>query len=341
MTKNVLCFGELLMRLVIDSDGEWLSKNEMNIYVGGAEYNVASALALWGIPVSYCSVLPENYLTEQLLSMMKSKNIDTSTILQKGNRIGLYYLPSGTDVKNAGVIYDRENSSFSSLKKGEIDWKKVFEGKNWFHFSAIVPALNPVLAEVCEEALKAASKLNIPISVDLNYRSKLWQYGKQPNEIMPNLVQYCDMIMGNIWSEEKMLDAPLNEVSTGKNVKKTYLKQAETTSNFIFDKYPKCKIVGNTFRFDNPDFFYYATLHNRKNIFVSSEYDTKNATEKVGSGDCFMAGLIYGLLNTFDEQSALDFATAAAFSKQFVKGDTTDKTVEDILKEIGATIEKQ
>jgi len=334
MTKSVLCFGELLMRLVIDSEGEWLSKNELKTYIGGAEYNVASALALWGIPVSYCSALPDNYLTEQLISMMNAKKIDTSNMVKKGNRTGIYYLPSGTDVKNAGVIYDRENSSFSMLEKGNIDWEKVFEGKNWFHFSAIVPALNPALAEVCEEASKAASKLNILISVDLNYRAKLWQYGKQPDEIMPNLVQYCDLIMGNIWSIEKMLDAPLNEITTGKNDKKIYLKQAETTSNFIFDNYPKCKMVANTFRFDAPEFLYYATFHNRINTFLSREYNTKNAIEKVGSGDCFMAGLIYGLLNTFDEQSTLDFATAAAFSKQFVKGDTTDKTVEEIKKSI-------
>jgi len=331
MTKSALCFGELLMRLVIDSDGEWLSKNEMKTYIGGAEYNVASALSLWGIPVSYCSAFPDNYMTEQLLSMMKSKNIDTSNSIKKGNRIGLYYLPSGTDVKNAGVIYDRGNSSFSNLKKGDIDWEKVFYKKNWFHFSAIVPALNPALAEVCEEALIAASKLNIPISVDLNYRAKLWQYG-QPNEIMPNLVQYCDVIMGNVWSVEKMLDAPLNEIATGENDKKNYLKQAEASSNFIFKNYPKCKTIANTFRFDAPDFSYYATLHNRDNNFLSSEYNTKNATEKVGSGDCFMAGLIYGLLNSWNEQSILDFATVAAFSKQFVKGDTTDKTAEEIKK---------
>src|SRR5690606_20683682 len=136
------------------------------------------------------------------------KNIDTSAIHYSGSRVGLYYLQQGTDVKNSGVIFDRAGSSFAQLKKGMINWDEVFEGITWFHFSAIAAALSQSAAEVCEEALQAASSKGITISVDLNYRNKLWQYGKQPIEVMPGLVKYCNLVMGNLWAANVMLGIP-------------------------------------------------------------------------------------------------------------------------------------
>ncbi|HYJ64087.1 MAG TPA: sugar kinase, partial [Parafilimonas sp.] len=196
----ILCFGEILLRLAPDEQGEWLTKNAIDIYPGGAEMNVAAALAQWRVPVSYCTAAPNNFLSTQLIKKIKEQNIDTSTIVYNGNKIGLYYLLKGTEIQHAEVIYDRSGSSFSELKSGMIDWDKALNGIRWFHFSAITPALSENIAAVCKEALEACSKKNIFISVDLNHRPKLWQYGKQANEIMPELVQHCDVIMGNIWS---------------------------------------------------------------------------------------------------------------------------------------------
>ncbi|HEY6975450.1 MAG TPA: PfkB family carbohydrate kinase, partial [Chitinophagaceae bacterium] len=225
---KALCFGELLLRLCPDVSSSWLKQNNISVYVAGAEANAAADLALWGIPVSYLTVLPGNFLSKELLDYFKSKNVDTSNILLQGERMGIYYLPKGADVKNVSVIYDRKNSSFSQLQPKTIDWENILKDISWLHVSAITPALSDNLVEVCKEAFQIASGKNIIISIDLNYRAKLWQ-DKQPVDVIPQLVQYCDVVMGNIWSAEKMLGTPIsgkiNELST----KEIYLQQAEAT----------------------------------------------------------------------------------------------------------------
>ena len=326
----ILCFGEILLRLAPDEQGEWLTKNAIDVYAGGAEMNVAAALAQWRVPVSYCTAAPNNFLSTQLIKKIKEQNIDTSTIVYNGNKIGLYYLLKGTEIQHAEVIYDRNGSSFSELKSGMIDWDKALNGIRWFHFSAITPALSENIAAVCKEALEACSKKNIFISVDLNHRPKLWQYGKQANEIMPELVQYCDVIMGNIWSAETMLNIKVPENIHAINTKENYVGQAKKTSEEIARLFSKCKIVANTFRFDKTGIEYYATISSNNNFYISSTYKTNAVIDKVGSGDCFMAGLIYGIYNHLPFQQIINFATAAAFQKLFIKGDCTNKTVEEV-----------
>jgi 2-dehydro-3-deoxygluconokinase len=311
-----------------------LQKNELPAFVGGAEANVASALALWGQPVGYCTALPDNYLSRQLADYLLKKNIDTSSIHYSGSRVGVYYLQQGTDVKNRGVVFDRAGSSFAQLQKGMIDWERVFEGINWFHFSAIAASLTASAAEVCEEALQVASAKGITISVDLNYRNKLWQYGKQPIDIMPGLVNYCDMVMGNIWAANVMLGISIDESLINQDTKNAYLEQVTQTSKTIQQRFPKVKTVANTFRFDrNEGILYYTTLFTDK-IFVSAEYTADKVLDKVGSGDCFMGGLVYGLINNHPHQQTVDFATAAAYNKLFIKGDTTSQTVNEIKSTI-------
>jgi len=332
--KKVLCFGELLLRLSPSADGDWLQKNSIPAFVGGAEANVATALALWGMPSAYCTALPDNFLSKQLAAYLEQKKIDTTSIHYSGSRVGVYYLQQGTDVKNSGVIFDRAGSSFAQLQKGMINWERVFAGISWFHFSAIAASLTQNAADVCEEALQAAVKKGIKISVDLNYRNKLWQYGKQPNEVMPQLAQYCDLVMGNIWSANAMLGIPLQDELIKQDDKNAYLQQAEDTSKNIQLRFPKVKTVANTFRFDRDEGIQYYTTLYQQQLFVSAEYLAAKVLDKVGSGDCFMAGLIYGLNNDNLPQQTLDFATAAAFNKLFIKGDTTDQTVKEISANI-------
>ncbi len=328
--SKTLCFGELLLRLSPSAEGDWLQKNMLPAFVGGAEANVATALALWDQQVGYCTALPDNFLSKQLSDYLQKRNIDTSSIHYSGNRVGVYYLQQGTDVKNAGVVFDRAGSSFSQLQKGMINWDKVFNGISWFHFSAIAASLTMSAAEVCEEALEAASSKGITISLDLNYRNKLWQYGKQPIDIMPGLTKYCDVVMGNLWSANLMLGIPIDDALEKTDSKKAYLEQAVNTSKAIQQKFPKVKTVANTFRFDrNEGIQYYTALYNGE-LFVSAEYNSDKVLDKVGSGDCFMAGLIYGMSNGHAPQQTLDFATAAAYNKLFIKGDTTNQTVNDI-----------
>ncbi len=328
---KVLSFGELLLRICPDGDGEWLAENKLPFYVGGAELNVATALALWDVPSAYFTALPENFMAEQIMGYMDNCKIDTSKIYHGGDRIGLYYLPKGKDLKNAGVIYDRANSAFATLKTDTINWDSVLEGVSWFHFSAICPALNQDAADVCLEAVKAASERGITISIDLNFRAKLWQYGKQPIEIIPQLAKYCDLIMGNIWAAEKMLGIALPELFHETDDKNTYLEQAKVTSKEIITQYPKCKWVANTFRFDyQQGIKYYTALYTENELLVSKEYRAEKILDKVGSGDCFMAGLIYGFYHQKNALDTLDFATAAAFNKLFIPSDCTTATVSDV-----------
>lgn len=330
MKNKVLCFGELLLRFSPVLQGEWLSSQTMPVYMGGAELNTARALALWNIPVKYMTALPDNYLSKDITAALARQNIDIASVQFSGSRIGGYYLPQGADLKNAGVIYDREGSSFAALTTGMIDWDKVLEEVAWFHFSAICPAISLSVAEVCKEALAACAAKKITVSVDLNYRSKLWRYGKLPVEIMPGLVQYCTLVMGNIWAAENMLGIGFDEDVAVIDKKENYLRQSRVTSGKIMEQFPLCKTVANTFRFGESSLEYYTTLYQQEQLYVSAPYKATGIKDKVGSGDCFMAGLVYGYYLGGQPQQILDYATAAAFQKLFITGDATTSTSNEV-----------
>lgn len=330
--KRVLCFGELLLRLSPRAGGAWITAGEMPVYIGGAELNVARALARWELPVGYCTALPAHALADDVLQFVADQGIDTTAVRRSGSRIGTYYLPQGADLKAAGVIYDRAYSSFWELAPGDLDWDRIYTDVHWLHFSAISPALNAQAAAVCLEAVKAASERGITVSVDLNYRAKLWQYGKAPSEVMPELVQYCDVVMGNIWAEQQMLGIP---VPAGlPDEKEAYLAQSQEASMELLRRFPKCRQVANTFRFDTGagGIRYYATLCDGRATYVSPEQQAATIVDKVGSGDTFMAGLIYGNCQGWPAQEVIDFAAAAAFNKLFIYGDATTATVNEIIK---------
>ncbi|WP_345212338.1 sugar kinase [Mucilaginibacter gynuensis] len=331
----ILSFGELLLRITPDADGQWLQNNNLPFFVGGAELNVATALALWGLPSKYFTALPDNGLSAQIITYLQQKNIDTTPVLFSGDKIGLYFLTKGKDLKNDALIYDRAHSAFANLQPGMIDWDNVLEGVSWFNFSAICPAISNNVAEVCKEALQEASKRNITISVDLNYRSKLWKYDKTPQEVMTELLPYCDIVMGNIWAAETMLGIEVVPDIHESGQQSIYLKEALNTSQKIMALYPKCKAVANTFRFDaKSDITYYSALYTGDKLYHSAQYETSHIVDKVGSGDCFMAGLIYGFYNDWAPAETLAFATASAFQKLFVESDATNKTVDQIKKTI-------
>jgi 2-dehydro-3-deoxygluconokinase len=334
-TGSVLTFGELLLRICPDEDGSWLKANQLPVHVGGAELNVATALALWGIDTSYFTAVPDNGLSAQIIKYIQDRGVDTSAIYKYGSRLGLFYLTTGADMKHDAVIYDRAGSAFAELKPGVINWDKILTGVNWLHFSAICPALSQQAADVCEEVLIAASQRGITISIDLNYRSKLWQYGKHPQEIMPNLLQYCSLVMGNIWAAESLLGIPVNPDVHTIGTKENYLKEATNSSKKIMGLFPKCKAVANTFRFDyKGGIKYYTALYQDGELHKSGEHISENVIDKVGSGDCFMAGLIYGYYKNMKPLTTVNFAAAAAFEKLSIAGDATKSTVEQVIKTI-------
>ena len=330
--KKVLCFGELLLR-ISPSANEELAQNPMLVFVGGAEANVATALAGWNIPVKYCTVLPDNFMSKHVIAYLEYQGIYTSSIVFGGKRIGVYYLERGADLKGS-MAYDREHSSFSELTPGTINWDKVLQDVQWLNMSAINPALNQNVASVCLEAMEAAVAKKITVSVDLNYRSKLWKYGKQPEQVMPDLVQHCDVVMGNIWSAHSMLNIPVDEHIHEKKSKEAYLDHARRTSEEIIARFPKCKVVANTFRFDGDEneILYYTTLYMEGQLFTSPEFSCKGVVDRSGSGDCFMGGLIYGLTKGLLPQEIVEYATAAAFGKLQEVGDATNNDALSVIK---------
>jgi 2-dehydro-3-deoxygluconokinase len=330
MMKKVFCFGELLMRFSPNLQKQWIIEHSMPVFIGGAELNVAKALAAWQTPVKYCTALPDNYISKEIIDSLHEEGIDATSIVLSGDRIGSYTLPMGADLKNAGVIYDRAYSSFSFLKRGMINWEAVLEGYDWFHFTAISPALNPTIVDVCEEALEFATKKGMTISVDLNYRAKLWQYGKKPVEVMPSLVKYCHVIMGNVWSAHQLLGTQLNPALNEACEKEFYIQQSEIVSKEIMNTYPNCSLVANTYRFSEGDAVrYYATLTNKQEHVVCKEHFCENVIDKVGSGDCFMGGLIYGSLQVdFNLDQVINFAASAAFGKLQEVGDYTKQSIQ-------------
>lgn len=289
---------------------------------------MATALAAWNVPVKYCTVLPDNFISRHVINYLEYKGIFISSILFAGSRIGVYYLERGADLKGS-MVYDRNGSSFSEIKSGVIDWDRVLQDVEWFNFSAISPALNQNVADVCLEAVKACKERGIKISVDLNYRQRLWKYGKLPIEIMPALVEYCDVVMGNLWSANSLLGIALDDNIHSHKSKLAYLNHAKVSSEAIIKKFPACKTVANTFRFDGEgnQLCYYTTLYNNNEFIASKEFTASNVIDHSGSGDCFMAGLIYGLYNQHSNEQLLNYASAAAFGKLQEMGDATGQDV--------------
>lgn len=330
--QKILSFGELLLRMSPQSDGGWIRQQQMPVYVGGAEANVATALAVWRIPARYVTALPLHYLGDDIVSYLERRGIDTGSIHRSGERVGMYYLQQGADLKHAGVIYDRVHSSFYDLRPGMIDWNEAFRDVGRFHFSAITPALHEGLAMVCREAVEAAVDKGISVSVDLNYRAPLWRKGRRPADVMPELVQHCSLVMGNIWSANTLLGIPLDERLLAQHSREAYLAHSVSTAEAIMERFPKCSAVAQTFRFggEGEGLDYYTTLQAGGEQYVSPHFRTERVLDKIGSGDCFMAGLLYGYHLAHEPQRILDFATAAAFGKLQEIGDATSQTVAQV-----------
>jgi len=325
--SKVLCFGEVLLRFSPNENS--FSEAAMPFYIGGAELNVAMALAKWAIPVGYCSAMPSNFLSKEIADYITSKKIDSSAMLYRGDRIGSYYLAQGKDMKNDSVVFDRVGSSFSTLQLGETNWKQIFKEVGWFHISAIAASLTQNAADVCVEAMAVAKSMGIPISIDLNYRPKLWKYGKMPTDIMPTLVSYCDFVMGNMWAVDKMLGIPCEIIDSEACSKEELIIAATNSIDKLKVNFPSVKSVAYTFRLEKT---YFALLHHNENNYISKEHVVEAVIDKVGSGDCFMAGLLYGTLNKLTSIETVNFAAAAAVGKLYEKGDATSQTIAQIKK---------
>ena len=324
---KVFCFGEILLHYAPPMNSDFIERQHMPFYLGGAELNVASALAKWDMPVKYGTAMPSHFLSDTIIGHLSKKNIDTSAIQISGNRIGCFYLATGLDMKNAAVVYDRANSSFAEIKKGSIDWKEILKDVHWFHFSAISASLTQNATDVCEEALIAATELGIPISVDLNYRAKLWKYGKTPIEVMSQLVKYCTVLMGNLWAVEDMLGIS-SSIKSSIGCSDEQLALAANSSMLkLKQQFPLLNTMAYTFRLTDS---YFGLMFNKNNFYKSPTYKIIDVKNIVGTGDCFMAGLIYGIHHQHTPEELINFAAAAAVGKLYELGDATEQSPEQI-----------
>ena len=214
---KVITFGEIMMRLAPPGFLRFAQARSFDVIYGGGEANVAVSLANYGIDVDYVTRLPENDLGEACIMFLRQYGVDTSKIVRGGDRLGIYFLEVGAMQRPSKVIYDRANSAIATIQPGMIDWKQVFADANWFHWTGITPAISESLAAVCLEGVETAHQMGLTVSCDLNYRSKLWKWGKQPGEVMPNLVQYCDVAIGNEEDAAKVfgIHAPDTDVTSG------------------------------------------------------------------------------------------------------------------------------
>ncbi|MFN4364879.1 PfkB family carbohydrate kinase [Chryseobacterium hispalense] len=325
-SNKILCFGELLLHFVPDSKGNWLNEQSLKTFIGGAEYNVASALAQWNNPVKLLSALPENFIGNQLENQLKNKGIEI--LAEKCNgRIGTFYLSSEGDMQNTSVVYDRFPSVFTQSDFSNFTFDEIFSEVNWLHISTITPALSENAYQKCMNLMREASSRNITVSLDLNYRAALWQ-GKNPFEKIKKMMPFVNVLMGNIWSIQQFLDIPIEYELNGSFEDENLLKQAEKSASEIQKQFPNVEIVANTFRFTKAEEVnYYATMFISQQFLVSEKYYSDKIEERVGSGDSFMAALIHGKLKENPVQQILDDAAKVAFRKLFVKGDTIDESI--------------
>ena len=324
MINQILSFGEILIRQQPTGAHFFGAQNNtIKLYPGGSEANVAVSLALMGESVSYVSAFPENALSTEIITLLKEYKVNTDKVIYGGDRLGQYILLGANGLSKGEVIYDRKYSSFSMLKASDLVIEDLLAGVSWFHWSALTPALNEDMAQLMEEILKVAQAKGITISVDLNYRNKLWQYGKEPIAIMPRLAAYCDVIMGNIWAAEKMLGTSVDQSLDRNTTKEHYLEAANQSAKEVFARYPRCQHLAYTFRFmDHAQHnLFYGSYHSPSINTHSETLETNKVTDRIGSGDAFMAGFIHALRQAMEPQEIINSATNAGFAKLFVAGD--------------------
>ncbi len=330
---KIVTFGEIMLRLAPPDYLRFRQSTYLESTFGGGEANVAVSCANYGLDVSFVTRLPKNDIADWCVRNLRSYGINTSDIIYGGDRIGIYFLETGAVSRGSKVVYDRANSSVSQIEKGMVDWDKVFDGASWFHWTGITPAISQGAADACLEAIKIANEKGITVSCDLNYRKNLWKYGKKASEIMPDLVGGTDIILGNEEDAEKVFGIHPEgvDVTSGQVEGAAY----ESVGRQLMTKFPRAKKIIITLRgsISASHNSWSGVLWDGKKLFEAPTYQITHIVDRVGGGDSFMGGLIYGL-NTYenDDQKALDFAVAASCLKHTIKGDFNQVTVDEVEK---------
>lgn len=342
MDNRIVTFGEIMLRLATSGYLRFSQCNELSATFGGGEANVAVSLANYGMNAEFVTRLPENDIAEACIKDLHKNGVKTSHIVRGGDRLGIYFLETGAVSRASKVVYDRAHSAIAEIEKGMIDWEKVLEGAVWFHWTGITPAISQNAAEVCLEAIQIANSLGVPVSCDLNYRKNLWKYGKSAAEIMPDLVAGSDIVLGNEEDAEKVFGIRPEGFDVSATGGSIDAAKFESVCQQLMQRFPRAKKVVITLRgsINANHNTWGGVLYDGKKLYQSPRYDITDIVDRVGGGDSFMGGLIYGLLTyEGDDQRALDFAAAASCLKHTIYGDYNQvsvKEVENLMKGDGS-----
>ena len=341
MNTRIVTLGEIMLRLKPPGFERFFQSPVLEATFGGGEANVAVSLAQFGLDTAFVTALPENAIAQACIAFLKGKQVDTSLILRRGERIGIYYLEAGANQRPSKVVYDRAGSAIATTSPGEMPWDKIFEDANWFHITGITPAINGTASELALHAVQQARQRGVIVSCDYNYRKNLWKYGKTAPEVMTELVKYVDVGIANEEDCQRSLG-----ISVGEEWQKEVSNGALNTEKYralcdkVMQTFPNLKYQAITLResFSASHNGWSACLHNGEEFFLSPRYEIRNIVDRVGGGDSFSAGLIYGLVTGMLDQQALNFATAASCLKHSIPGDMNLVSVKEVQRLAGGDI---
>ena len=325
--KRIITFGEIMMRLNPAGYLRFVQADSFEASYAGGEANVAVSLANYGMNAAFVSKVPEHEIGQNAVNALRKYGVDTSFMVRGGERLGIYFVEKGASQRASKVIYDRANSAISKAKSDEFDWKTIFDGADWFHFTGITPALGGEMPKICLEACKAAKEMGITISCDLNYRKKLWS-NEEAQKVMSELMPYVDVCIANEEDAKDVfgIEAENTDLIAGKVDDAGYISVAQKlTEKFGFDK------VAITLRssISASDNEWGAMLYSKGEAYFSPKY-LVHIVDRVGGGDSFGGGLIYSLLSDYDEQKAINFAVAASCLKHSIEQDFNLVSVKEV-----------
>ncbi|HOZ48375.1 MAG TPA: sugar kinase [Candidatus Hydrogenedentes bacterium] len=330
--KNVVTFGEIMMRLSTPGFQRFVQVRQFDLSFAGGEANVAASLAQFGQSAEFVTALPDNDIGDACLDFLRQYGIGTRHIVRGGQRLGIYFLETGAAQRPSKVVYDRAHSAIATMKPGTVDWDTVFTDADWFHWTGITPAISESAAACCLEAAQCARRLGLTVSCDLNYRAKLWKWGRAASDVMPDLVRLCDVAIGNEEDADKVLGikAPDADVTSGKVDADAYVYVCEE----IARQYPNLNTVAVTLRgsLSASHNTWSGLLYHGGRLFRGPQFDIMPIVDRVGGGDSFMGGLIYGLRHYDDPQRAIDFAVCASCLKHSIPGDFNLVRVPEVEK---------
>ena len=331
---RIITFGEIMLRLKSPALERFFQSPSLEATFGGGEANVAVSLANYGMDAAFVTALPNNAIGEACVRDVRSFGVDVSDIKMVDGRMGIYFLETGSNQRPSKVVYDRADSAIAIAPIDLFDWEKIFEGADWFHISGITPAISASAAELSLAACKAAQEMGVTVSCDLNYRKNLWKYGKKAAEVMRELANYVDVAIANEEDVQKSL-----EITTDVNVESGELDRAKykALGDKVLETYPNMKCIAITLRESKSADWngWAACLNDRENFYVSKRYEIRDIVDRVGGGDSFGGGLLYGLTHYEDKQQALEFAVAASCLKHSILGDFNRVDVAEVEKLMG------